>query len=150
MRFRSYAYFAVTAAGVAASGITGCTGAAGDSLPRQAVSGTVTFEGKPLEKGTIQFMPTKQEGGVATVGAGEIVEGKYTIPRDLGPVPGGYRVIISAPSPNAAAAPSDGIPGQAPPPAPDLIPPQYNANSTLNAEIKEGGPNVFDFPLKKK
>src|SRR4051794_10320669 len=45
-------------AAVAASllGLGGCGGT--DGLPRQAVSGTVTVDGKPLKAGLITFMPS--------------------------------------------------------------------------------------------
>src|SRR4051794_22210111 len=67
----------------------GCGGAAGDNLPRQAVSGTVTLDGAPVSHGFIQFRPTT-EGPTTEVG-GEIKDGKYEIAREQGPVPGGYR-----------------------------------------------------------
>lgn len=135
-------------AGLALLGLVGCGGGGGDSLPRQPVEGVVTLDGAPVEKGTIQFMPTPGAPN-ATLASAMIENGKYSIPRDRGPVPGGYRVIISAPDPKAApAVEPDEMPDIAPPPPPDLIPPQYNAETTLNAEIKEGQ-NVHDFALQK-
>lgn len=132
---------------LAISGI-GCGGAS-DTLPREAVSGSIQFEGKPLAQGTIQFMPTAQaEGGAATVGSGIITDGKYTIAKDQGLLPGGYKVVISS-APPGDGAPAEEMPGMAPPPPKDLIPAKYNANSTLNAEIKAGTDNVVDFDLKK-
>ncbi|MBY0395501.1 MAG: hypothetical protein K2X91_03390, partial [Thermoleophilia bacterium] len=70
----------------------GCS--TGDGLPRQSVSGTVTFAGKPLETGQIQFQPATEKEGIA---AGAIVTaGSFEIPRLEGPVPGKYRVMIFA------------------------------------------------------
>lgn len=134
-------------AGLVLLGLVGCGGRGGDSLPRQPVEGVVTLDGAPVEKGTIQFMPTPGTAH-ATLASAMIKDGKYSIPKDRGPVPGGYRVIISAPDPKAPAVIDEDPGGEAPPPLPDLIPSQYNASSTLNAEIK-AGPNVHDFTLKR-
>lgn len=137
---------ALTAAGIASLCLGGC-GSGGDDLPRQAVAGSVTLDGQPVEKGTITFFPMQPDGLVA---AGEIAAGKYDIGKDIGPLPGGYKVVISAPDPKTEAAPAGDMPGETPRPPKDLIPPQYNANSTLNAEVKAESPNMIDFPLKKK
>jgi len=124
----------------------GCGGGGGDNLPRQEVTGTVTLNGQPLAQGTLQFMPMSQEQG--TLAGAEVKDGKFTIGRDKGPVPGGYKVMIFS-SGGAAPVSTDAMPGQAPPPPKELIPPQYNATTTLNVEVKAEGPNTFDFPLKK-
>ncbi len=125
--------------------LVGC-GGEGDTLNRQPVAGTITLDGKPLEKGSITFMPADpQKGNVASA---EISAGTYKIEPSQGLVPGGYRVIISSPSGDTAPVDSNELPGQAPPPSPDLIPPIYNSETTLNAEITEGE-NVKDFQLKK-
>ncbi|SIO20948.1 hypothetical protein SAMN05444166_3008 [Singulisphaera sp. GP187] len=122
----------------------GC-GGAGDDLPRQEISGSVILQGTPLSEGMIQFRPETNQG---TFVSAAIRDGKYAIPRHEGPVAGGYRVIITSP-PKSTAAASESGPGKAPPSPPDLIPKKYNASSTLNAEVKVGQPNSFDFDLKK-
>jgi len=53
------------------------------------VSGTVTFDGKPVEKGNITFLPV--DGKSANTG-GEIVGGKYKVKN---PTPGKSRVEVS-------------------------------------------------------
>jgi hypothetical protein len=130
----------------AALATPGCGGGGGDNLPRQEVSGTVTLNGQPLADGTIQLMPMSQEQG--TLAGGEVKDGKFSIDRTAGPVPGGYKVMIFSAG-GAAPASTGEMPGQAPPPPKELIPPQYNSASTLNVEVKAEGPNTFDFPLKK-
>jgi hypothetical protein len=130
----------------AALALPGCGGGGGDNLPRQGVSGTVTLNAQPLAQGTIQFTPLSQEQG--TLAGGEIKDGKFTIDREAGPVPGGYKVMIFS-SGGASTASTDAMPGMAPPPPKELIPPQYNATTSLNVEVKAEGPNTFDFPLKK-
>ena len=115
-----------------------------DTGGRLGVSGTVRFQGAPLQTGTIEFASAdaKQLSGSM------IADGKYSVPADKGLTPGKYTVRISA-AQDAGAAPTG-------PPGPEsmteqakaLIPPQYNVDSTLTAEVTEGGSNVFDFDLK--
>lgn len=130
-------------------GLAGCGGAEGDNLPRQAVSGTVTFDNVPVSHGTIQFRGIGSGADKpGTIAGGEIKTGQYSIPRADGPVPGGYRVIISSTEESAAPATPDNMPGQVTQGAKELIPTKYNVNSTLDREIKEGD-NKLDFELKK-
>ena len=130
----------------------GCGGT--DNLPREAVSGTVEFEGKPLAKGQIQFMPSATSATPITGGAA-ISGGKFSIPKAEGLVPGEYTVSISSegdpPSKKSAAekaAPGE-MPGLGPLHAAELIPAKYNATSTLKSEVKQGGPNNFEYKLTK-
>ena len=127
--------------------LSGC-GGPGDELPRQPVSGTVTLDGKPLERGTIAFQPAS---GLPTAAAVPIIGGSYSIARDHGLVAGPYKVSISS-SP-ATASPIDPATGTPPPPGKpipppkELLPERYNASTTLTAEVTEQGSNTFDFPL---
>jgi hypothetical protein len=121
---------------------TGCDGPT-DDLPREPVWGSVRFEGKPVETGVIQFHPSSGPGQTQ---AGAVIRGgSYSIPRQEGPVPGSYRVVIS--SAVGAAAPA-GPPGRELPPPKESIPARYNTKSGLTAEVKKGGDNQFDFDLK--
>lgn len=132
---------------LAATGF-GCGGGGEDTLPREAVSGTILFEGAPLTQGSIQFMPMAQsETGAATAGASSITDGKYSIAQEQGLVPGAYKVIISSAPPGEPV--TEEMPGMAPPTPRDLIPAKYNASTTLNAEIKAGVDNDINFDLKK-
>jgi hypothetical protein len=54
------------------------------------VSGSVTFNGKPLEKGLITFSPRGATGGTA---GGDVVAGKFRVE---GLVPTSYQVSIAA------------------------------------------------------
>jgi hypothetical protein len=138
---------------VLGAGFVGC-GAVGDDLPRQAVSGTVTFDGQPLAQGRVQFEPSSPDAKIAA--GGEITDGQFAIPRDQGPTPGDYRVMIT--SAGARKPGADAAPGaepakhgavKLPPPAPELIPKEYNAKTRLTAKVEAGGPNTFEFNLKK-
>jgi hypothetical protein len=129
-------------------GLLGSGCGEGDELPREAVSGTVTLDGKPFEKGTIQFTPAATSTQGAAVQGGAMIEaGKYSISRDRGLVPGTYQVaIFSGGTGKPAIGPNGPVTG-GPAPAREQIPPKYNAQSTLKAEVKKGGPNNFPFEL---
>jgi hypothetical protein len=140
---------------VVSAGFAGCSGGA-DDLPRQAVSGTVTLGGRPLAQGRIQFEPSSPEA--MTPAGGEIKDGAFTIPRDQGPTPGDYRVMIT--SSGSRTSEVDTSPGAEPPPgskaklpdigpSPELVPRQYNSKTTLTAKVEAGKTNTFDFPLEK-
>ena len=138
---------------VACAGFVGC-GGADDDLPRAAVSGTVTFEGQPLAQGRIQFEPSSPDAKV-TAGA-EITDGRFAIPRDQGPTPGDYRVMVTSAvvrKSGADVAPGDepakrGGP-MLPAPAVELIPKEYNAQTKLTAKVEANKSNVYEFALKK-
>ena len=59
---------------------------------RVAVSGTITYEGKPLESGIISFTPAEGTDGFAA--GGGIKAGKYRISREEGPSTGLYQVQV--------------------------------------------------------
>jgi hypothetical protein len=128
--------------------VVGCGGGAGDNLPRQAVSGSVTLNDKPLEQGSITFSPAEPgQQGAASAGA-VIKSGSYSIARTGGPTPGKYRVSIVS----EAAGAAEELPGM-PPKVTDLkkralVPEKYNVKSSLTAEVTADGPNTFDFDLK--
>lgn len=130
--------------------LSGCGG--GDGLPRQAVSGEVTFEGKPLESGSITFVPT---GPDQTSSAGGIIaDGQYEIARNEGPTPGPYKVMIFTTSGGVEApAEEEAAPGEFVPvskkKASMVLPVRYNHESELTAQVEDGGKNVFNFALTK-
>jgi hypothetical protein len=117
-----------------------------DDLPREAVSGKVSFEGEPIARGAILFKPSG--GSAQAIEAGGLIrDGEYRIDDDEGPVPGTYRVMITeevdrpkGDGNNFAIRPGEGA---------SRISSRYNAKTTLTAEVKPGQPNQFDFDLKK-
>lgn len=117
----------------------------GDELPRQAVSGTVTFGGKPLAQGNIHFTPADPTMTNPVMGGAPIEDGQYSIPQEVGLVPGKYNVSISSASGEIA---TDEAPGSARSLPKEAIPAKYNTNSTLTADIKEGS-NTVNFNLEK-
>ncbi|MFM9966623.1 MAG: hypothetical protein ACKV2Q_36050 [Planctomycetaceae bacterium] len=121
----------------------GCGG--GDAGPTKvAVSGTVTLDGAPLDHGTLLI---KWKGNAA---AGDIVNGTFTIPENIGPIPGKHRVEISSlegGSKVTSTDPAKAMEEASGPPPTERIPANYNLESTLTAEVKAGG-DALKFELK--
>lgn len=141
----------VAAIAIVVVAMAGCTGS-GDGLAREAVAGQITLDGRPLTQGLIQFVP--DDPGVATpTHVGTIINaGRYDIARTEGPIPGRYKVAISSGSVAPASEPEEDLPGIAKrgKPPRDLIPATYNVTTTLQAVVKAGQENTFDFELASK
>ena len=118
----------------------GCTG--GDPLGRLAIRGTVTLDDVPLDSGTIHFEPQAPSTGHGT--GTMILNGVYELPAGRGLPPGSYKVSISAPETMEQTA----VVGQELPPPAERIPPRYNADTELRAEVSESGPNEFNYELR--
>ena len=137
------------------------------------VSGTVRYNGKPLERGNISFAPAGPEGRAA---GGTIIDGQYsltTLDTDDGALPGKYKVSIMAKEADVskvdvktvtkgikknlteaqrkaiASAYPQLIAGKAAAVAKNLIPVKYSSPETseLAYEVKEQS-NTADFDLK--
>ena len=113
---------------------------------RTSVSGNVAINGKPIEKGTINFVSVGQTKG--SPAWGEIVDGVYSIEKDKGPQLGAYRVEIRAPRNTGRFRPAK------PPVKPteiwvESIPKRYNSQSELQVELKENE-NTCNFILTSK
>lgn len=100
-----------------------------------AVTGTVTFDGQPVEQGEIRFLPADMQG---TPYAGQITNGKF----ECRVTEGQKRVEINATRESATPAP-DGLPNFE-----SYIPAAYNSESKLTAEIK--GNDTLTFDLKSE
>jgi hypothetical protein len=120
----------------------GCSSS--DLANRQAVSGTVTFDGQAIASGAILFEPVTLESGTA-VGA-TIKNGTFAISRAQGAVPGLYRVRIYASS-GVQALPAKDQSERAPRPMVERLPPQYNAKSELSTTVAPHSPNHIRFDL---
>jgi len=128
----------------------GCGEPGGDGLPREPISGTVNLDGKPLANGTIQFQPASQAEGIAA--GGMIVDGRFEVRKAEGPVPGKYKVQIDSLDEARPPLAEGELPGAIEVPkrrTRRMIPPRYNSQTELIAEVKPGVPNTFPFDLKK-
>ena len=112
----------------AALSVVGC--GARDGIERVVVSGSVTFDGQPVEKGQIRFIPVENTSGPITVEP--VADGYYTTD-DVGGVPVGvHRVEIRGFDPEVYANAPKG-PGS--PAIPQLLPKKYNHESALKATL---------------
>jgi len=123
----------------------GCGG--GPKLPPRApVEGTVTLDGKPLPRGTVQFVPdqdkrTKGPPAVAQIDA----DGNYRLSTAgvEGAVIGWHRVAVVA---------QENVDLNQTSYAPSLVPEKYNdpSSSGLSYEVKAGEHNLIDVELKSE
>jgi hypothetical protein len=121
--------------------LVGC--AKQDTTGRLPISGKVTFQGAPLESGSIQFRsePDGQQGSGAP-----ITNGEYTVPAKSGLAPGKYKVLISS-GIAGQPIPEGQAPGESGPPMEDRIPAEYNANSDKFVDVSADKENKFDFAI---
>jgi hypothetical protein len=119
--------------------LAGCQGGS-DRPPRGNVAGQVTFAGKPVTEGQVNFY-SSQTGFAAAAPIGP--EGKYEIPGGI--EAGAYQVYISPPPSDVPA----GAPVTAPPKEYPDIPQKYRSDATsgLTAEV-ETGDNTFNFDMQ--
>ena len=110
------------------------------------VFGEVTFQGKPLDQGSIEFSPAEGQG---TISGGSITNGRYDLPADHRLKPGKYDVRISSTiaPPVREFAFEDAPPPETPVVAKQRISAEYNSRTTLKAELKESGENKFDYKI---
>lgn len=116
-------------------GLAGCGQPATVGPAKTLVSGSVTFDQKPLARGQIVFVDSK--GDSPRQYGGEIINGKY----QLDVTPGPKRVEISARESNGGPTSDPGSNLR------ELIPEQYNTKSTLTAEIVKNNPKGGDYQL---
>lgn len=138
--------------------VLGCGDSSGLAT-RYPVSGTVTYKGQPVEKGTIGFIPTEADGRPAT---GELKDGAYSLttltPND-GALPGSYKVTVvsvdmdttqikAIAEKTGGAAHHDMTFAKAVKTAKKLVPSKYSLADTsgLTAEVKPQS-NTVNFDL---
>lgn len=69
--------------------LSGC-----DSQARHQLSGTVTYQGKPVTMGSVRFEAEHSAGNVTPVCYAQIVDGKYEMKPEERPATGRYRVLV--------------------------------------------------------
>tara|TARA_R110002111_G_scaffold262613_1_gene339513 strand:+ start:117184 stop:117606 length:423 start_codon:yes stop_codon:yes gene_type:complete len=122
--------------------MTGCGGGVNDAPEVALVTGTVIWNGKPLEEGTIAFHPVSGRSASGIIKAGKIVEVTTTVKGDGAPV-GENKVTIYATRPDEKDASGMGTIS--------LIPQRYNDvnKSGLKATVKGNAENKVNFDLVK-
>ncbi|HVJ85596.1 MAG TPA: hypothetical protein VM452_08120 [Caulifigura sp.] len=126
------------AACAVAAFLAGCSG---DSPGRYPVSGTVTFDGKPVAQGDIQMMFVD---GMGRPEAARIVDGKYAM--DV--APGVKTVAIYATRDSGRKEPG-AQPGEMVPVFEQYLPAKFNTTTTLQVEVKATSQNELNFDLTK-
>jgi hypothetical protein len=116
-------------------------------LGRKALSGAVTLDGAPLDRGAIEFHPL-EEGGVQS--GALISAGRYAIPAHEGATAGKYRVVIYD-TYESPPLPPGHMPGDDILPTPKLkVPPDWNSKSQHTIEVKKTGSSRFNFEIVTK
>jgi len=105
----------------------------------------VTFEGAPVDGGSITFVP---EGGQGKPGGAEIKDGKYVIEAEKGLAPGKYKVEISWRKKTGKQVDNKNDPGMPTDEVKQVIPIRYNTKTELTAVIKSGSNAGVNFDLK--
>jgi hypothetical protein len=111
---------------------------------RFPVSGTVALDGKPLAEGLIYFKTI----AAGSIDSAEIKGGRFHTKAEAGE----RRVEISAYEHGTVrpAGADPMIPINSQTRGRNLLPPRYNLESTLTANVTSDGPNTFTFELKSK
>lgn len=130
---------------MSAVGLAGCGGEEGPAIA--TVKGKVTFDGQPLTRGTVYFIPDASKGTKGPMAIGEIDDtGHYQITssgeRD-GAIVGFHKIRVEA-----RAEPKDRNDTQ----PPYIIPARYDDQETsrLTTEVKAGEENIVDLKLTTK
>lgn len=117
--------------------LAGCGATTGQPEPeRFPVQGTVSLDGKPLPSGVIYFKTI----ATGAIDAADIKDGKFEGKAQAGD----RRVEISA----YETVPPQGNGPMDAPTQRNTIPPQYNLESKLTAQVNREGPNQFTFDLR--
>ena len=134
-------WFRVPAAGLLAAGMVAVAGCGADDGTAD-VSGTVSFEGKPIENGSINFIATDGKG----TGGGVIKDGKYAATKvPVGPAKvqiSGSKVVGKKKAYNTPDSPMQDITAE-------MLPKKYNEQTELTFEVKPGK-NEKNFELSPK
>ncbi len=118
--------------------VCGCGG-----QPKAKVSGSVTLDGVPVEKGIIQFYPTGTSG--QTAGAG-IEHGKYSIEASVGEM----KVTINASKVVGKNKMYDTPDSPVIDKVAEIIPAKYHSPSELKVTLSPGANENVNFDLKTK
>jgi len=113
-------------------------GCGGESFDRVPLSGTVTCEGMENPAGSILATPAQQGTGAPNVSA-PITDGKFSIPRDQGPVAGSYIFEISLQVPGEQPAPGESPEGEV------ETGPEVTYRKTI--DVPEGGSDSLSIDL---
>ena len=112
--------------------LPGCGGGPAYEGPKRfAVTGKVTFDGEPINGGTIAFIPDNDKHNPS---GGSIENGVYSIPVEKGPNEGTYRVAIYWHKPTGEKI-KDSDTGEMIDAVKQVVPAKFNDGTQLQATI---------------
>lgn len=132
--------FQQTCLGLMVAGVLGC--GTGSSIEVVRVTGKVTLDDQPLEKGLIHFLPTDGKGSSA---ACEIQQGEYQVDVQVG----NKRIEVTSPKVIGKQKAYDTPDSPTMDILQERIPAEYNVQSQLKASVSKDK-KTLDFPLKSK
>jgi hypothetical protein len=114
------------------------------------VTGRVTFNGEPLAKASIRFMPMAPPDSIEAPGPGSTgltdENGNYSLSivgtKNAGAIVGSHRVAIYTVFSSAGRGDA---PGQK-----EIVPAKYNSATELRFTVKASGPNVANWELESQ
>jgi hypothetical protein len=127
---------------LAACLLAGCSRRDYDGPRRYPLSGKVTYDGQPIDFGSISFMPAEGQ----RVSGGLIENGAYAVPEEKGANAGKYRVEIrwQKLTGNKKRDPDS---GEMYDERKEALPPKFHSDSELEVEVTPEK-TTFDFDLK--
>jgi hypothetical protein len=137
---RSFSHFALALCACGALVVVGC----GDGQPKTyPVTGTVTYQGQPVEGAQVMFTPTAGRAAEGTTDSA----GKFTLTTlksGDGALAGAHRVSITKIVTQASKDPDNPYGTST-----NALPPRYAnpAQSPLQKDVSASGPNDFTFDL---
>jgi len=128
--------------------LTLASGCGSSTPPLTSVTGTVSYQGQPLNTGTIVFTPDSAKGAEGPISTGKIMaDGSFSLTTGnaVGAAPGWHRITVVSISEASAS-----IPGQRFTVPVSLIPVKYRnpESSDLTREVKNSAKNVFHLNLQ--
>ena len=125
--------------------LTGCGQPDYKGPRRFPLSGNVTYDGEPIDFGSISFLPA---GGEQRVSGGLIENGKYAVQEAQGANAGKHRVEIRW-NKKTGKQKRDPDSGEMFDDRNEALPPRFHTDSELTAEVSAQN-TKFDYHLKSK
>jgi hypothetical protein len=124
-----------------------CTGCGNRHENRASISGEMKLDGRPIEQGSIQFLP--MQGVEGSITGGDVVKGRYQLSGKAGPAVGWNRVEIHGLRKTGKTIPKPFPQQGTVEELVEAVAPRYNSESTLKVEVKPGD-NTADFEVTSK
>ncbi len=117
-------------------GVLGCS--ADDALPRQSIAGQIRVDDKPLPRGMVHFYGRGNDGSRLDVSGGAMIrDGRFSIPRKFGLVPGKYTVAVFSGGTTERKRRKERGPEDEDTVPQEMIPAKFNSQSSLEIEITD-------------